>query len=139
MYNLYSVSFTVSHDIAILQNTYTNHTIIYSLVHLEIQLASHPSFSLRRERMQNLSIIPPRFLHSKKYHDYTNATMEVINASAFPMPAGAQIGRSSKFRHIRHHKSACFIRSSQSKKTTVSIYTTKVRETWKTALTENQT
>lgn len=88
--------------------------------------------------MQILSIIPPRFLHSKKYHDYANATMEVIDASAFPMPAGAQISRSSKFRHIRHHKSACFIRSSQSNKTAVSIYTTKVRETWKTALTENQ-
>lgn len=80
--------------------------------------------------MQILSIMPPRFLHSKEYHDYPNATMSVIDASAFPMPAGAQIGRSSKFHHIRHQKSACFTRSSQSKKTAVSIYTTKVRETW---------
>ncbi len=55
------------------------------------------------------------------------------HASALPMPAGAQIGSSSKSYHIRHHKSACFIRSSQSKKTAVSMYTTKVRETidWK--------
>lgn len=134
MYNLYSVSLTASHDIAILQNTYTNHTIIYSPSTSNIQLASHPSFSLRREQMQILSIMPPRFLHSKEYHDYPNATMNVIDASAFPMPAGAQIGRSSKFHHIRHQKSACFTRSSQSKKTAVSIYTTK----GKGDMTENQ-
>lgn len=73
LYNLYSVSLTASHNITILQNTYTNHTIIYSLSTSQFSSSAILTAQRTNEELKHHTSSFSSF--KKKHHDYTNATM----------------------------------------------------------------
>lgn len=146
LYNLYSVSLTVSHDIAILQNTYTHLTIIY----ISLSASKFSSLLTYHSCMYHCTDKQPWICKRKNEHIKQNSS----SFSSFKEVA--QLNQCNYASHLcikpspcqMGHRLAEFITfitvkvlvniSLQSKKTAVSIYTTKVSETWKTAWTENR-